>query len=206
MENQKNAKKYKRNVFKRIVFLLLFVILLPFMLIGYFIKLAVKSHKRKKWEKYGLKDKALVLKVDIADVDKMQDYELEYYLKTLFFYNDYKVLEVDYKKDNLFFAERYNNSYAVIFKKVKKLFEINHLFKLRKIISKQKTNQAIIVTNGVVSDLVKNEIKANELIIDREKLIEMIFEVKSKLGLTTKKDDLIDKFDRDIQDKFPNMI
>ena len=43
-------------------------------------------------------------------------------------------------------------------------------------------------------------------LINREKLIEMQNIVKQKLSLTTKKQDLVDKFDLNINEKFPFMI
>ena len=136
----------------------------------------------------------------------MNDYELESYLKTLFFYDDYKVTEIDYKKDNIFFVNRYNTDYVVAFKRVKKSFNIDKLINLRRVIKKQKVKQAIIVTNGVADNFVKSVISNEELLIDREKLEQKISEVYAKISLTTKKEDLIDKFDKNIQDKFPNMI
>ncbi len=206
MEMQKNAKNGKKRViFKRIVFILLFIFLLPIMLIGLILKPLIKK-KRKNIKKIGLQGKELLLKSTIEDVDKMSNFELEYFLKKLFFYDGYSVSEIDYKIDNLFFVNRYNNDYVVVFKKVKKELKSKQLIKLLKVIYKQKNHQAIIVTNGNVSQTLKDSLSSKIMLKDRLDLIEMMSMVKTKLELTTKQEELVDKFDRNIQDKFPNMI
>ena len=206
MKKQKNAKVgNKKSFFRRIVFILLFIFLLPVMLIGYFIKLLFKNND-KKVIKRSLQGKELLLNSTIEDVDKMSNLELEYYFKKLFFYDGYYILEIDYKKDNLFFVSRYNIDYVVVFKKVNKELSSRNLIKLLKIIYSQKNSQAIIVTNGMVSQTLKDNLSSKIIVKDRNDLIEMISLVKTKLELTTKKEDLIDKFDKSILDKFPHMI
>jgi len=209
MEKKKVKKNIILKILKKVVFIALFIVLLPFLLIFSIIKAFLKHKKQKKWEKTGLKGKALILKTSISDVDKMEHYELENYLKTLFFYDGYKVIEYDYKKDDVFFANRYNNDYVILFKRTKKFFKYKDFVLAKKRINKLNNggnNFIIIVTNGVACETVKNSLSNNQSLVDRSVLTEMILTVQAKLGLVTKSEDLVDKFDLDINDKFPNYI
>ena len=72
---------------------------------------------------------------------------------------------------------------------------------------KYDMEQIIFVTNKEFSSLVNKMVEnKNVFLINREKLIEMQNIVKQKISLTTKKQDLVDRFDLNINDKFPYLI
>ena len=208
MENVKSAKKQKKRGFlKKLIFIVLFIVLLPFMIIGYSIKFIVDNKRKRKWEEKGLRGKALIINTEIENIDKMHSYEFENYLKTLFFYDEYSVNEINDKKDNLFFVSKNNIKSLVCFVESKKQTCSKQVLYVIKQMKKYAAGQAFFVSNSNFSVQATEVAKINNvLLIDRDKLVEMQSIVKQKLSLTTKKEDLIDKFDIDISDKFPNLI
>ena len=88
-ENKNQEEKKKPSLVKRFFCILLLIILSPFLILYYLIKWIIKTVKKNKWEKDGKRGKLLLLSSDISQIDIMEGYEFEEYLKTLFFYEGF---------------------------------------------------------------------------------------------------------------------
>lgn len=206
---QNKINKKRPSIFKRIFFVLLFIILSPVLLIYYIIKGIVKAVKKNKWEKEGKRGILLLMSSDISDIDIMEGYEFENYLKTLFFYEGYNsevtskakdfgadlILEKDGKKI-VVQAKRYNKTVGTK--------------SVQEIIGGAKhygAEEAMVVTNSHFTSSAETIAKENNIrLVDRDELIEIYTRVKKKLQLCTKESDLLSKEDADIKERFPNMI
>lgn len=213
MENVKNAKNSSRQhknkpIFIKIVFIVLFFVLLPFMIIGYLISFIIKKNKKKKWLKEGLRGKVLILKTDIKTIDKMLDFEFENYLKTLFFYGGYKVSESDKDKGvDSFLIEKNSNKIVVCFLNRKNYVKKKSIEKVVKLMRIYKVNNAFFVSTNSFSSKAQDVADLNNVfLMDREKLVCEYEKVKEKISEVTTNEDLIDKFDKNIQDRFPHII
>ena len=188
MEDIKNAKnntkkRKKTSVFKRLVFLLLFIVLLPCVIIGAIVNHFVKNKKKNKWEKEGLRGKSLILKTTINEIDKMEIFEFENYLKTLFFYENYKVIESENDKGfNSFIIEKDNNKIVVGLEKRKKNVRKKQIYNLIKLMKIYKVNNSFFVTNSSFSSEAKFIADNNNIfLMNREKLIAEYEKVKELL-------------------------
>ena len=66
---------------------------------------------------------------------------------------------------------------------------------------------AMVVTNNYFTSSAETIAKENNVrLVDRDELIEIYQRVKQKLNLSTKESELVDKVDRNIEDRFPYMI
>ncbi len=207
---KKNKNKQNKPSFlKRLVFVLLFIILLPFLIIYYSIRAIVKRRKRKKWEKEALTGKSLLLKTDISHIDKMEEYEFENYLRTLFFYDGYGATRTTWSKDH--------GADVILTKESEKI--VVHVSISKKIVGIKVVEEALssmkhynatgafIVTNNLfVEEAHMLTKEKNVKLIEREQLIQIINRVKEKLRKSTTSSELVDKFDKNILDKFPHMI
>ena len=173
------------------------------------IKTIVKKVKYNKWEKEGKRGKLLLLSADISQIDIMEGYEFEEYLKTLFFYIGYNVeatnkakdygadlILTDDKEKVVVQAKRYNKTVGI--KSVQEVLGAKKHY---------EADQCVVVTNSKFSFEAETLAKENAVrLIDREELIELYKEVKERLKLSTKESELVAKESRDITDKFPHMI
>ena len=80
----------KPSKIKRFFGILFVIIFCPVLLIVLLAKKIITASKKAKWEKEGKRGKLLLLSSDISQIDIMEGYEFEEYLKTLFFYEGYQ--------------------------------------------------------------------------------------------------------------------
>jgi len=215
MENiEKTAKAEKISnkkglIVKKIFFIILFLVLLPVIIIYYSIRGIVKRIKKKKWEKSGTQGKLLLMQADISKIDIMEGYEFEEYLRTLFFYEGYKATLTTWSKD--YGADIIlNKDNKIIVVQAKRYNKVVGLKSVQEALGSMKhynATEAFVVTNSHFSSEAETLAKENSIrLIDREELIEMYTRVKERLKLSTKESEFVDKFDKNILDKFPYMI
>lgn len=219
MENENNLdlrignnppKKSKtKRIFKSIFFIILTIILLPFILIYYLIRGIVKLIKKKRWEKNGLRDKRLLLSLQISDIDLMEGYAFEDYLKSLFFYDGYgaqlTTKSKDYGADLILTKD--DERIVVQAKRYNKIVGIKSV---QEVIGAKKhydATDSMVVTTSKFSSEAEQIAKENGVrLVDRDELIEIIKRVQEKLKITTKESELVDKANLEIEKKFPFMI
>lgn len=215
MDNQIQEKRTniiedsKPTVFKRVFCFILLLILLPAIIIFFIIKSAVKSAKKRKWEKEGLRGKLLLLEADISDIDIMEGYEFENYLKTLFFYEGY-VTEVttqsrDYGADLV--MQKDGRKIIVQAKRYTKNVGAKSVQEILGATKHYNATEAFVVTNSHFTYAAETIAKENQIrLIDREELIEIYTRVKQQLKISTRESELVNKKDSRIEDRFPFMI
>lgn len=197
------------RVFKRLGFVLLLIILLPFMLVFYAARGIVRAVRKKRWELEGKRDKRLVLSAVMSDVDIMEGYEFEEYLKALFFYDGYSV-EVtprskDYGADLI--MEKAGERIVVQAKRYNKGVGIKSVQEVLGAMKHYDATDACVVTNSFFTAEAELLAKENGVqLIDREELIEIQARVKEYLKLNTRESELVDKRDKDVESKYPFMI
>lgn len=174
-----------KNLLKKIICILLFIIFFPMIIITFLIKGIIKANQKAKWKKSGDIGKKLLINNDITKVDLMEGYEFEEYLRALFFYAGYDAKVTQKSKDfgaDLILekndqvivvqAKRYNKSVGA--KSVQEIFSAKEHY---------KATDASVVTNSYFSP--QAEQLAKELgvrLIDRDELIEMVKSVTEIIG------------------------
>lgn len=208
VKSDKTRKKSGFNV-KKFFKVLFIIVFLPVILLVLIIRAIVKKHKYKKWEREGKRGKLLLLSADISQIDIMEGYEFEEYLKALFFYLGYNVEATNKAKDygaDLIISSG-NEKIVVQAKRYNKTVGIRSVQEVLGAKKHYNANDCIVVTNSTFSYEAETLAKENVVrLIDREELIELYKEVKEKLKLSTKESELVAKENRDITDKFPHMI
>ena len=170
-------KTKKRKTFKKIIFILLFVILLPIIILEKIIGSIFKACKKRKFknDKYDLD--YFIENSSIEKIDIMEGYEFENYLKYMFFYLGYKVTMVGGKGD--FGADlviEKNNQKIVV--QAKRYTKNLNSSPIREVLGSKvhyKADGAIVVTNSHFTDEAEQLAKENNVfLIDREHLKSLI--------------------------------
>lgn len=211
--NKKNGNKNvnceKKSVFKRVVFILLFIVLLPFILIYWIVSLIIKIVRKRRWEKNGVRGKMLLLSSDIHDIDIMEGYEFEEYLKTLFFYDGYQT-EITTKSRDFgadLIISKDGERCIVQAKRYSKTVGVKSVQEIIGALKHYNAESVMVVTNSYFTDSAEILAKENDVrLVDRNELIEIYTRVKQNLNLSTKESELINKEDRMIEEKFPFII
>ena len=218
MSREEFLTKEKKRVspFRRIVSIILFVVLLPVLLLYLIVRWAIKKQRYRLWKKEEINGKKLLLSSDITQIDIMEGYEFENYLKTMFFYAGFDVETTkksrDYGVDLILKqgtevvvvqAKRYNKSIGV--KAVQEVLAgANHY----------KATEAWVVTNSYFTDAAEVLAKENRIrLVDRDELIAMSKEICQKLSINndasrfvqTTKNLSHSNFDS-LEQKYPHMI
>jgi len=208
-QNNEKATK-KTSFFKRLIFFILFIVLLPIIILYSIIKFIVKKVKKAKWERAGKRGKLLLLQSDISNIDIMEGYEFEEYLKTLFFYVGYSVTGTAQSKDygaDLILTSDKGEKIIVQAKRYSKKVGVKSVQEAYGAIKHYNATDAIVVTNSHFSNEAEILAKENNIrLIDREELIEIYTYVKNKLKIETKESELVGKEDKSLEDKYPYMI
>ena len=199
-------KRYGFKLFFKILFVIIFS---PVLLLVAIIRAIVKRIKRKKWEKEGLRGKMLLLDKNISDIDIMEGYEFEEYLKTLFFYDGYNASTTskakDYGADIILVKD--NEKIVVQAKRYSKSVGVKSVQEAVGAIKHYQADSAMVVTNSLFTPAAETIAKENNVrLVDREELIEIYTRVKENLKLSTKESELVDKKDVDIEQRFKFMI
>lgn len=174
----------KQSLFKRIFFVLLFIILLPVLIISGIFKSVLKTIRYKKWKKNKYTAMDFLKQANIEYVDVMQGYEFENFLRVMFFYLGYDALVTkrsgDYgadlvlKKDGeitVVQAKRYNGSVGV--KAVQEVVSAKIHY---------NATQSMVVTNSKFTKEAEHLASENNVImIDRMELSGLIVEAKEKI-------------------------
>lgn len=210
--------KEKRRIspVRRAFSIILVIILLPVLLAYMLVRAIIKRARYNLWKKEEINGRLLLLSSDITQIDIMEGYEFENYLKTMFFYAGFDVevtkksrdfgADLVLKKDNAIVvvqAKRYNK--AVGMKAVQEILASAPHY---------MATEAWVVTNSYFTDQAEQLAKENRVrLLDRDELIEMSKEICEKLSIDNSSSTLIQTSKikpsetfGSLEQKYPHMI
>jgi len=205
-KNTKKAKKVALDILR----IFLIIVLSPLLLLYIIIKTISRAVKKSKWEKEGKRGKVLLMKSSISDIDIMEGYEFEDFLKTLFFYAGFKAETTPKSKDygaDLILTDESGEKIVVQAKRYNKTVGVKSVQEALAALSHYGAVEAYVVTNSHFSFEAETLAKDNKIrLIDREELIEMQKRVQKELEINLPKGALDQAQNQEPQSKFPYMI
>lgn len=212
-ENKNSKNESKKDPFLlRIFKLILLIILLPFIVVYYSVKVVVKAVKKHKWEQNGKRGVILLLSSTIDDIDIMEGYEFENYLKTLFFYAGFGAETTKKAKDygaDIILTDETGNKIVVQAKRYNKKVGVKSVQEIMGAMSHYKANEGMVVTNSTFSFEAETLAKDNNIrLVDRKELIEMYKRVQQNLAIKAKESTLVgdSKEKNNLNPNFPYQI
>lgn len=210
-KNSKNERK-KDPVLLRIFKVLLLIILLPLIIVYYLVKAIVKAIKKRRWEQNGKRGVILLLSSTIDDIDIMEGYEFENYLKTLFFYAGFGAETTKKAKDygaDIILTDENGSKIVVQAKRYNKKVGVKSVQEIMGAMSHYKANEGMVVTNSTFSFEAETLAKDNNIrLVDRKELIEMYKRVQQNLAIKAKESTLVgdSKEKNNLNPNFPYQI
>lgn len=212
-ENKNSKNEHKKDPFLlRIFKILLLIILLPFIAVYYLVKAIVKAVKKRQWEQNGKRGVILLLSSTIDDIDIMEGYEFENYLKTLFFYAGFGAETTKKAKDygaDIILTDENGNKIVVQAKRYNKKVGVKSVQEIMGAMSHYKANEGMVVTNSTFSFEAETLAKDNNIrLVDRKELIEMYKRVQQNLAIKAKESTLVgdSKEKSNLNPNFPYQI
>lgn len=212
-ENKNSKNESKKDPFLlRIFKLILLIILLPFIVVYYSVKVVVKAVKKHKWEQNGKRGVILLLSSTIDDIDIMEGYEFENYLKTLFFYAGFGAETTKKAKDygaDIILTDENRSKIVVQAKRYNKKVGVKSVQEIMGAMSHYKANEGMVVTNSTFSFEAETLAKDNNIrLVDRKELIEMYKRVQQNLAIKAKESTLVgdSKEKNNLNPNFPYQI
>lgn len=212
-ENKNSKNESKKDPFLlRIFKLILLIILLPFIVVYYSVKVVVKAVKKRKWEQNGKRGVILLLSSTIDDIDIMEGYEFENYLKTLFFYAGFGAETTKKAKDygaDIILTDENGSKIVVQAKRYNKKVGVKSVQEIMGAMSHYKANEGMVVTNSTFSFEAETLAKDNSIrLVDRKELIEMYKRVQQNLAIKAKESTLVgdSKEKNNLNPNFPYQI
>lgn len=212
-ENKNSKNESKKDPFLlRIFKLILLIILLPFIVVYYSVKVVVKAVKKHKWEQNGKRGVILLLSSTIDDIDIMEGYEFENYLKTLFFYAGFGAETTKKAKDygaDIILTDENGSKIVVQAKRYNKKVGVKSVQEIMGAMSHYKANEGMVVTNSTFSFEAETLAKDNNIrLVDRKELIEMYKRVQQNLAIKAKESTLVgdSKEKNNLNPNFPYQI
>lgn len=212
-ENKNSKNESKKDPFLlRIFKLILLIILLPFIVVYYSVKVVVKAIKKRQWEQNGKRGVILLLSSTIDDIDIMEGYEFENYLKTLFFYAGFGAETTKKAKDygaDIILTDENGSKIVVQAKRYNKKVGVKSVQEIMGAMSHYKANEGMVVTNSTFSFEAETLAKDNNIrLVDRKELIEMYKRVQQNLAIKAKESTLVgdSKEKNNLNPNFPYQI
>lgn len=208
--NQKKKTRKKDGFLLRFFKVLLLIILSPAIILFYTIRAIVKKIKKHRWEQEGKRGVILLLSSTIDDIDIMEGYEFENYLKTLFFYAGFGAELTQKSKDygaDIILTDENHEKIVVQAKRYNKTVGVKSVQEVIGAKSHYKANEGMVVTNSTFSFEAETLAKENNIrLVDRKELIEMARRVQDLLQIKAKESTLIGDNKIDTKTNFPFQI
>ena len=174
----------QKNTFVKICFILLFIVLLPILCIYAIVKGIVSYRKKRAWEKEGKRGRELLLSSTITEVDIMEGYVFEEYIRTLFFYQGYQATVTtkskDYGADIVLHKDGITS--IVQTKRYKGNVGSKSVAEIVGAMPHYKAQEAIVVTNTHFTPQAETLAREHGVrLIDREELIEWANTTKTEI-------------------------
>lgn len=201
----KNASK----IIKRVLFVILFVVLLPLVILEGIITIIKKIVQKRKWQKQELDGHKVLLSLNITDIDLMEGYMFEDYLKILLFYLGYKVATTKKSRDygaDLIIKNKEGQTIAVQAKRYNKTVGSKAVQEIVAAKRHYTADEIWVISNNLFSGEAETLAKENGVrLIDRNELIEMYTEARKILSIDSKENNLA--YDKtDLKQKYPYYI
>lgn len=166
------------KVLKKVFFFILMIVLTPLLIIEGIISLVKKHNRKKKWEQTELDGKKMLTTTSITDIDIMDGYMFEDYLRILLFYMGYKVEQTkksrDYGADLLLTDISTNAKIVVQAKRYSKPVGSSAVQEISASKLHYKAAEAWVITNNTFTPQAELLAKENQVrLIDRTELKEM---------------------------------
>lgn len=206
--NRHMAKKVSLG--KRLLFLLLTIILSPILLIEGIISSAKKRKAKEEWKSKELEGQKLLLSSSITDIDLMEGYMFEDYLKLLFFYLGYKVEQTqksrDYGADLILVNPQNKKRIIVQAKRYGKAVGCKAVQEILTAKLHYKANDAWVVSNQTFTYQAEVLARENNVrLIDRQELIELYTKVCRELEVAVQ-DGTLASESASLKEKYPYYI
>lgn len=204
------SKKNSANLGKRLFFFLLLIVLSPVLIAEGVINAVKKCKRKKQWKTKELEGQKLLLTSSITDIDIMEGYMFEDYLRVLLFYLGYKV-EVtqksrDYGADLVLVDPNTKQKIIVQAKRYNKPVGSKAVQEILAAKLHYKADDAWVITNNKYTPQAELLAKENNIrLIDRDELIEMYTRVCKQLELQLNDGTLMYQ-KTSLQDKYPYYI
>jgi restriction system protein len=203
-------KKSSGLVFiKRFFFFLLMIVLTPVLVVEAIVKAIMRAKRKKSWEKKELEGQKVLLSSSITDIDLMEGYMFEDYLKILLFYCGYNVQTTqksrDYGCDLIATDPETNQKIVIQAKRYSKPVGSHAVQEIASAVTHYKADEAWVITNNVFTPQAEQLAKETQVrLIDRQELIEMYTRVCQSLSVDNNDSTLISQ--TSLADKYPFMI
>lgn len=208
-KKRKNNAKRGFLIFLKVICWIFVIVLSPIILLYFIIRGIVKLSKKRKWEKEGKHGKMLLLSSDISDIDLMEGYVFEEYLKTLLFYDGYEVQLTNKSRDygaDLIISKD-GTRIAVQAKRYNKPVGVKCVQEVLAALSHYKCDEAMVITSSKFTEPCEQLAKENGVrLMDRDELIDLYKKVNQKLKINIKESVLVNKQNADFEQNFPYMI
>ena len=203
-------QKSNNNFFKRFFFFILLIVLTPVLIIEGIVSAAKKSKRKKEWKKFELEGQQLLLTKGITDIDLMEGYMFEDYLRILLFYLGFKVSQTqksrDYGADLILIDPQTNKKIIVQAKRYSKPVGSKAVQEIATAQIHYKSDEAWVITNNIFTPQAEQLAKENNVrLIDRNELIEMYQSVANDLQ-RERQDGLLLNKSSSFQEKYPYYI
>lgn len=179
--------KKKKPLIIRLLFILLFIVLLPLFLLYIGIRAVFRCIKFAKWKKNKYTINDFLSNCSIEKIDIMEGYEFEQFLKTLFFYLGYNVETTartgDYGADLVMTKDRIKT--VVQAKRYTKNVGSKSVQEVVVAKTHYNADETMVVTNSTFTKQAEEIASENSVIlIDRNSLCSLIAEAKEQINKT----------------------
>lgn len=200
--SKRKAIKTTLKVFKILGIIIFFPIVIAYLII----KKVVDNNQKKKWENEGKRGKELILSVNEESLPKLSYYEFRELIKSLFFYDGYRVETLNKNGSLLGLEKDGKTTYCILNSKKSPLFIFN---KGKREIEEQKENYDNILVVSLYGFMEETKQYLQDLsysFYEKEDILDLTLRVKDKVikGLS---DNDVESFKNiDISQRFPFMI
>ncbi len=197
-------------IVKRLFFFILLIILTPVLLIEGIVTAITKVIRKKKWKEKELDGHRLILESGITDIDLMEGYMFEDYLRVLLFYQGYKVEQTqksrDYGADLILTEPQTKQKIVVQAKRYSKPVGSKSVQEVLAAKLHYKAEDAWVIATNTFTPQAELLAKENSIrLIDRQELIEMYKKVQEQFKIDGN-DGTLYASKITLQEKYPHYI
>lgn len=200
----------KVSLGKRLICFILLIVLSPILLVEGIVSFVKKSKAKKRWKSKELEGQKILLSSSITDIDLMEGYMFEDYLKILFFYLGYKVEQTqksrDYGADLILVNPQTQKRIIVQAKRYNKPVGSKAVQEVLTAKLHYKADYSWVVSNQTFTYQAEVLARENNVrLIDRQELIELYTRVCKELELSSRDGNLSNE-NTSLYEKYPFYI
>lgn len=200
----------KVSLGKRLICFILLIVLSPILLVEAIVSSVKKSKAKKRWKAKELEGQKILLSSSITDIDLMEGYMFEDYLKILFFYLGYKVEQTqksrDYGADLILVNPQTQKRIIVQAKRYNKPVGSKAVQEVLTAKLHYKADYSWVVSNQIFTYQAEVLARENNVrLIDRQELIELYTRVCKELEISARDGNLSNE-NTSLYEKYPFYI